>query len=48
MLQMEWAMAVEPAIEAEAMAQAVCMATQDFGRAYRAFAAKEKPIFEGT
>jgi enoyl-CoA hydratase/carnithine racemase len=47
MLEMEWAMAVESAIEAEAVAQALCMETEDFARAYRAFAAKQKPVFEG-
>lgn len=48
MLEMEWAMGVEQAIEAEAVAQALCMKTEDFGRAYRAFAAKQKPVFEGN
>jgi len=48
MLEMEWAMAVEAAIEAEAVAQALCMQTEDFARAYRAFAAKQKPVFEGN
>jgi len=48
MLEMEWAMSVETAIEAEAVAQALCMETEDFARAYRAFAAKEKPVFEGN
>ncbi len=47
MLAMEWAMSVEEAIEAEAVAQALCMTTQDFTRAYEAFAAKQKPVFEG-
>ena len=47
MLAMEWAMSVEEAIEAEAVAQALCMTTEDFARAFRAFAAKEKPVFEG-
>jgi enoyl-CoA hydratase/carnithine racemase len=47
MLHMEWAMSVDDAIEAEAVAQALCMQTEDFGRAYRAFAAKQKPVFEG-
>jgi enoyl-CoA hydratase/carnithine racemase len=47
MLQMEWAMGVEEAVDAEAVAQALCMTTEDFGRAYRAFAAKQKPTFEG-
>jgi enoyl-CoA hydratase/carnithine racemase len=48
MLEMEWAMSVESAIEAEAVAQALCMETEDFTRAFRAFAAKQKPIFEGN
>jgi enoyl-CoA hydratase/carnithine racemase len=48
MLEMEWAMSVEQAIEAEAVAQALCMTTEDFARAYRAFAAKQKPVFEGN
>jgi enoyl-CoA hydratase/carnithine racemase len=48
MLDMEWAMSIEAAIEAEAVAQALCMKTEDFGRAYRAFAAKQKPVFEGN
>lgn len=48
MLEMEWAMSVEQAIEAEAVAQALCMQTEDFARAYRAFAAKQKPTFEGN
>ncbi|HZD92208.1 MAG TPA: enoyl-CoA hydratase family protein [Pseudolabrys sp.] len=48
MLEMEWAMSVETAIEAEAVAQALCMKTEDFARAYRAFAAKQKPAFEGN
>ena len=47
MLEMEWAMSVEQAIEAEAVAQALCMETEDFARAFRAFAAKQKPKFEG-
>ena len=48
MLEMEWAMSVERAIEAEAVAQALCMETEDFARAFRAFAAKQKPVFEGN
>jgi enoyl-CoA hydratase/carnithine racemase len=48
MLEMEWAMSVESAIEAEAVAQALCMGTEDFSRAFRAFAAKQKPVFEGN
>ena len=47
MLHQEWAMTIEQAIEAEAQAQAICMLTQDFTRAYEAFAAKQKPVFEG-
>ena len=47
MLAMEWAMGVEQAIEAEAVAQALCMTTQDFRRAYEAFAAKQTPVFQG-
>ena len=41
-------MSVETAIEAEAVAQALCMETEDFARAFRAFAAKQKPVFEGN
>jgi enoyl-CoA hydratase/carnithine racemase len=48
MMQQEWNMGVDEAIEAEAQAQAICMATNDFHRAYHAFAAKEKPQFEGN
>ena len=48
MLEMEWAMSVETAIEAEAVAQALCMQTEDFARAFYAFAAKQKPVFEGN
>ena len=48
MLHMEWSMSVDDAIEAEAVAQALCMKTEDFGRAYRAFAARQKPVFEGN
>ena len=47
MLQREWAMGVAEALEAEAQAQAICMQTKDFERAYRAFAARERPVFEG-
>jgi enoyl-CoA hydratase/carnithine racemase len=47
MLHQEWAMDIDTAIEAEAQAQALCMLTEDFGHAYRAFAAKSKPVFEG-
>jgi len=48
MLQVEWALSVEDAIESEAVAQALCMTTEDFARAFRAFAAKQKPVFEGN
>ena len=48
MLHQEWSMGIDEAIEAEAQAQALCMMTEDFGRAYRAFLAKEKPRFEGN
>ncbi|AXI53716.1 putative enoyl-CoA hydratase echA12 (plasmid) [Pseudoseohaeicola sp. NH-UV-7] len=47
MLAQEWSMSIEQAIEAEAQAQAICMQTADFERAYNAFVAKEKPVFEG-
>ena len=47
MLHQEWAMTIEQAIEAEAQAQAICMLTNDFTRAYEAFAARQKPRFEG-
>ncbi len=48
MLQAEWAMSVDDAVEAEAIAQALCMKTEDFRRAYEAFAAKQKPVFKGN
>jgi enoyl-CoA hydratase/carnithine racemase len=47
MLHQEWAMTLDQAIEAEAQAQAICMQTQDFKRAFDAFAAKQKPVFQG-
>ena len=47
MLAQEWSMSIEQAIEAEAQAQAICMQTADFERAYHAFVNKEKPVFEG-
>jgi enoyl-CoA hydratase/carnithine racemase len=47
MLHQEWAMTLDQAIEAEAQAQAICMQTQDFRRAYEAFAARQRPTFEG-
>jgi enoyl-CoA hydratase/carnithine racemase len=46
-IHQEWNMGVDEAIEAEAQAQAICMQTRDYGRAYRAFVAKQKPVFEG-
>lgn len=46
-LNQEWNMGLEQAIEAEAQAQAICMQTKDFERAYRAFVAKETPVFAG-
>ena len=46
-LNQEWNMGLEQAIEAEAQAQAICMQTQDFRRAYEAFAARHRPVFEG-
>ncbi|CAM5458106.1 enoyl-CoA hydratase family protein [Eoetvoesiella caeni] len=47
MLHQEWNMGVDEAIEAEAQAQAICMQTQDFRRAFDAFVAKQKPVFQG-
>ncbi|MCP5382307.1 MAG: enoyl-CoA hydratase family protein [Kordiimonadaceae bacterium] len=46
-LNHEWNMGLDSAIEAEAQAQAICMQTKDFERAYHAFVKKEKPVFEG-
>ena len=46
-LNHEWNMGIEQAIEAEAQAQAICMQTRDFERAYHAFVAKKRPVFEG-
>jgi enoyl-CoA hydratase/carnithine racemase len=48
MLNQEWAMGIDEMIESEAQAQAICMATGDFRRAFEAFAAKQKPVFEGN
>ncbi len=48
MLNQEWSMGLEQAIESEAQAQAICMQTEDFRRAYRAFVAKSRPVFEGN
>jgi enoyl-CoA hydratase/carnithine racemase len=47
MLHQEWNVGVDEAIEMEAEVQAICMQTKDFQRAYEAFAAKKKPVFEG-
>lgn len=47
-LNMEWDMSLDSAIEAEAQAQAICMQTADFRRAYEAFVGKSKPVFEGN
>jgi enoyl-CoA hydratase/carnithine racemase len=48
LLHQEWAMDLDAAIDAEAEAQAICMETEDFRRAYRAFIDKQKPVFEGN
>jgi enoyl-CoA hydratase/carnithine racemase len=48
MSHQEWSMTIEQAIEAEAQAQAICMQTKDFERAYHAFVAKQKPVFKGN
>ena len=48
MLNREWSMGIDDALEAEAQAQAICMQTEDFRRAYRAFVEKSKPKFEGN
>jgi len=47
-IHQEWSLSIDDAIEAEAEAQAICMQTKDYGRAYRAFVAKERPVFEGN
>ena len=47
MMNQEWAMGIEEMVESEAQAQAICMVTKDFRRAFDAFAAKSKPVFEG-
>jgi enoyl-CoA hydratase/carnithine racemase len=47
MLHQEWEMGIDQAIESEAQAQALCMLTQDFQRAYEAFVAKQRPVFLG-
>ncbi len=46
-IHQEWDMSIDAAIEAEAQAQAICMQTKDFARAYHAFVAKQRPVFEG-
>lgn len=48
MMRQEWAMGIDEMIESEAQAQAICMATNDFRRAFEAFAAKRRPEFEGN
>ena len=48
MLHQEWSMTVEQALEAEAQAQAICMLTQDYTRAYEAFVQRQKPVFQGN
>ena len=48
MLHQEWAMSLDDAIASEAQVQALCMLTEDFGRAYHAFAARQRPVFEGN
>lgn len=48
MLHQEWNMSIDQAIESEAQAQAICMLTEDFSRAYHAFVAKQRPVFEGN
>jgi enoyl-CoA hydratase/carnithine racemase len=48
MLHQEWNMSIDQAVESEAQAQAICMLTQDFTRAYEAFVAKQRPLFEGN
>ncbi|HMK70569.1 MAG TPA: enoyl-CoA hydratase family protein [Xanthobacteraceae bacterium] len=47
-IHQEWTMGIDEAIEAEAQAQAICMQTKDYERAYEAFVAKKKPAFEGN
>lgn len=46
-IHQEWSMGIDDAIEAEAQAQAICMQTKDYERAYNAFVAKKTPVFEG-
>ena len=47
-LNIEWDMSLDTAIESEAQAQAICMQTEDFERAYKAFVDKDSPVFEGN
>ncbi|HYM30019.1 MAG TPA: enoyl-CoA hydratase family protein [Candidatus Cybelea sp.] len=47
-IHQEWSMGIDESIEAEAQAQAICMQTRDYGRAYRAFVDKKRPVFEGN
>ena len=47
-IHQEWSMGIDDAIEAEAQAQAICMQTRDFERAYNGFVAKQRPVFEGN
>jgi enoyl-CoA hydratase/carnithine racemase len=47
LLQTEWAMSIDDAVDSEAVAQALCMTTQDFARAFQAFAERRKPVFQG-
>ena len=47
-IHQEWSMGIDDAIEAEAQAQAICMQTKDYERAYKAFVARQKPVFEGN
>jgi enoyl-CoA hydratase/carnithine racemase len=46
-LHQEWSMGIDEAIEGEAQAQAICMQTKDYARAYEAFVAKQRPAFQG-
>jgi enoyl-CoA hydratase/carnithine racemase len=47
-IHQEWSMGIDDSIEAEAQAQAICMQTKDYERAYEAFVKKEKPVFAGN
>jgi enoyl-CoA hydratase/carnithine racemase len=46
-IHQEWSMGIDESIEAEAQAQAICMQTKDYERAYNAFVAKQRPVFAG-